>query len=399
MPTNDKEIDKDRKIKETEALVNALFQDVNDNQDVPEVIRKLLYKLSDRFMAIALDTPNLFVFENHQARIFLQTAIQTSIDWNQEEDANNSYHKNVKSIIEKINDLETYDSKIFIKFSKELEKSLVRIKKRASIKKKRLQEKLQGEEKIKQANKITTQLLSSLGNKKKLPAFIDKIIKNEWSNVLVLMHIRHSEESTEFQLHLNFIKSLIDALQLGKDKKLTNTKLKSLSAGYKKGLQLVAFHQQEIEVKQKQLLQFLIKLNQTQSKAKQVIKPKEVKIAKKPVQKAAIKQDKIKPIVFVHTPKSTQAKTPVKAQVKRIPIEKKKKINFLEIVSQMKIGTWVEFKQINNKVIKAKLSWISPITGKFLFVDAQGVKLTDRTNQELIDELEKRTIRIVNKKP
>jgi len=53
----------------------------------------------------------------------------------------------------------------------------------------------------------------------------------------------------------------------------------------------------------------------------------------------------------------------------------------LKQAKEMKVGTWVEFTDLNSgaKGKRAKLSWISPISSKYLFVNRKGLKVSDKT--------------------
>ncbi len=54
---------------------------------------------------------------------------------------------------------------------------------------------------------------------------------------------------------------------------------------------------------------------------------------------------------------------------------------------EIKVGTWVEFRTSEDKVERAKLSWISPISAKYLFVNRKGLKVADKTVLGLAHEL------------
>jgi hypothetical protein len=50
----------------------------------------------------------------------------------------------------------------------------------------------------------------------------------------------------------------------------------------------------------------------------------------------------------------------------------------------MQVGSWVEFHLSNDTVKRAKLAWISPDTGTYLFTDAHGEKVVETTQRGLI---------------
>jgi len=62
---------------------------------------------------------------------------------------------------------------------------------------------------------------------------------------------------------------------------------------------------------------------------------------------------------------------------------------FMQRVRSMKVGTWLQFEdpETGNQE-RAKLSWISPISGRYLFVNNKGLKVADKTADILARELE-----------
>ncbi|MGA9421777.1 MAG: DUF1631 family protein, partial [Rhodanobacteraceae bacterium] len=53
----------------------------------------------------------------------------------------------------------------------------------------------------------------------------------------------------------------------------------------------------------------------------------------------------------------------------------------------MKVGTWLEFVDEAGYRERAKLSWISPISSRYLFVNRRGLKICDKTVYALAAEL------------
>ncbi len=52
-------------------------------------------------------------------------------------------------------------------------------------------------------------------------------------------------------------------------------------------------------------------------------------------------------------------------------------------VQALQPGSWLEFGSIDQPMTRAKLSWISPMTGRYLFVDRRGLKVADYAPEEL----------------
>ena len=52
-------------------------------------------------------------------------------------------------------------------------------------------------------------------------------------------------------------------------------------------------------------------------------------------------------------------------------------------VQALQPGTWLEFSHVEEAMTRAKLSWISPMSGRYLFVNRRGLKVADYSPQEL----------------
>ncbi|MGQ0798685.1 MAG: DUF1631 family protein [Pseudomarimonas sp.] len=55
----------------------------------------------------------------------------------------------------------------------------------------------------------------------------------------------------------------------------------------------------------------------------------------------------------------------------------------IEQVKQLTVGTWVEFVQADGSIQQAKLSWISPISSRMLFVNRRGLRMCTLSVEEL----------------
>jgi hypothetical protein len=55
----------------------------------------------------------------------------------------------------------------------------------------------------------------------------------------------------------------------------------------------------------------------------------------------------------------------------------------IEQVKQLKVGAWVEFVEADGSTQPAKLSWISPISSRMLFVNRRGLRMCTVSAEEL----------------
>ena len=76
-------------------------------------------------------------------------------------------------------------------------------------------------------------------------------------------------------------------------------------------------------------------------------------------------------------------------------VEKLDEDDFLEQSRAMEIGAWVEFSESDSKVLVARLSWKSNVTGKYVFVNRQGHKVRNMTTNGFANELRARRAKCI----
>ena len=70
-----------------------------------------------------------------------------------------------------------------------------------------------------------------------------------------------------------------------------------------------------------------------------------------------------------------------------------------ELAETMTRGMWVEFTEENDALVFAKLSWVSPLRGKYLFTHRNGLKAFSLTREELAQRFRDDTARPVESEP
>ncbi len=396
-------------------LVRQIFQTISKSKKIPPVIRGELAKLQDRYLKISMETPNLFRLKNHQTRVFLSAIVSISVEQHTKDAITDQYIKKIKSMVKTIVNLEQYDSQLFIKLQNDLEKFLQRQIKRTEIKKKRKDEKQKGLKKIIQAKKTSKQILQDKIANRKLPKFVNNILVDEWFNVLVLFNLRHDPQSDEYQDSLIFVDLLVELTHADSQSVLTKSQTVTLSDKYQKGLELVAFNSLDSKIKSKELITKINQLLNSRTPEKENRTEKELANKEKNLKENIVKPKdiiklssltKLQKFSQITNKNETQAtesvsgiETDSKTDTKHgSKIEIKTKIDYSKLMDSFKEGDWFEISTDKHKFIKAKLSWISPISGKYLFVDLNGLKITDKTETELIHSLQNQTIRMLNSK-
>jgi hypothetical protein len=84
------------------------------------------------------------------------------------------------------------------------------------------------------------------------------------------------------------------------------------------------------------------------------------------------------------------------------PVEPEREIlddEYLEIARHLERGMWVEFESDDGQLAFAKLAWISPLRGTYLFTNRQGQKALSITAEELAQHFRTDRARLVEAEP
>jgi hypothetical protein len=72
---------------------------------------------------------------------------------------------------------------------------------------------------------------------------------------------------------------------------------------------------------------------------------------------------------------------------------------FLEIAQSLERGMWIEFESEGGQLAFAKLAWVSPLRGTYLFTNRQGQKALSMTAEELAERFRNDQARLVEAEP
>ncbi len=368
-----------KKDEDTIDLVGMLFQFIVDDRDLPAEIQVILARLQIPYLKIALEDKNLFADKTHPARVLLDKLSRASVGWTPENDVKNKFSDKLTEITYRIFDAETYGKDFFDSIINDFDKFIAKQKKRSEVLQKRTQEKSLGQDKIQQAKEYTAKLLVSKMTQKHMPKLVRDILLGEWSSVLVLIFLRYGVDSKEFKEKVDFVDKVIQFSDPVKS--ITIEDLQQMSENFKTGLKLVAFNAKELMDKQHQLVECINEIHDLESESSiEIIPPEEV------LKLSEIRNKKHDIVDFIE-----EIIEPVVDEEEAETVED----DYLQIIKDLKVGTWLEFNQQDSDTIRAKLSWISPITGKYLFVNSRGLKITDKTINSLAKGLREKNIRIL----
>jgi hypothetical protein len=382
-------------------LVGMLFEFILQDRNLPPQIQAMVGRLQIPYLKIAILDKHLFAQKSHPARRLLDAIAEAGKSWSAESDVDNKLHDRIKSVVETV--LTDFDDDLAI-IEHELagfEQFLHQHKRRSELAEQRAAEVTRGREKLHTARReAAKEILTRIGNRELAPV-IHNVLSRPWANYLVLTDLRHGRESDEWKNALRFADEFVWS-SLPKtaeaDKSRLRALLPQLEKALKHGLGTVAYHEGDVRALMQELSQFYQRLLNGEAFE---LKTAEAVIADNAAAQAAIDG------ATVNRPEGAPViQSPVEEIIlstgsaeKQEPEEIDEADESAIAASQIKVGNWIEFIDENGNRERAKLSWISPISSRYLFVNRRGLKVCDKSVAALAVELRRGTAILLEEVP
>lgn len=357
-------------------LITLIFQQIQNNKLIALPIKKALSGLQLTYIKYAFSHETLLTHYEHPARLLLKTIIHSSEKWEPSRDENAEFLKQLKTFINVIisHGLHTADYcsqqiKSFNKLTSDCQAFIVPLPPKSNS--------VEGRNKIITAMKTIDTLLDHKTEEFNTPKYIEKILRTPWKNLLTLLLVRYSNSSNKYLRMINFIDDLFAVLTPNISKTLLENKISTVCLTFEKGLKLIAYQQADINLQSRKLKRFILEYQ------KKISNKKNTSIDNNEITK-------------VHSSISLFNKSnKPKTETRTVNIN-----NFLKdlnntdklLVRPISYGTWVKFKHLNGKTIQAQLSWINPKNGRYLFVNKKGLKITDKSAQQIANGIRENEI-------
>ncbi len=376
-------------------LVGMLFEFILQDKNLPAEIQAQLARLQIPYLKVAILDKHLFAKKEHPARRLLDELAQAGVGWSEESDKDHRLFQRIRQIVESLLKDFDEDTGIFEREYLSFVEFFAGLKKRADVAEQRTTETARGREKLHTARKLAAKEILLRMEGKPVPEVIRHVLTRPWANVLVLTSLRQGENSHQWQASLRVADELIWSAQR-KDTDDERQRLRALvpelEKALRQGLSLVAYQEADVN----HLIAELAKLYAV--------------LLEVPVPRDSVHDDSAAGMPTFDDDESTMLIVEEKAKftppasanddtnfVDEIVLGAKGEEDdeegevfddaYVETARAIKVGTWVEFRDKVGHIERAKLSWISPISAKYLFVNRKGLKVGDKTVWGLAAEL------------
>ncbi len=364
-------------------LVAMFFDFVLDDRNLPITVQALISRLQIPILKVALRDKGFFSHANHPARKLINTIADASIGWDEsEQPSKDKLHNKIAEIVQTISDQYADNEQVFMEKLTDLQQFVQQEEHRTSLVERRTSQAIEGQAKTQQAKTLVQQLLFSRLEKMELPPAISSFLIGQWQQLLVLIHLRHGEESPEWLEAMQLVDDLVWASCRHDDPR----SLQRLSKIRPELLQRIA----------QGLSKIAITAEASQSAIRAIGEVLDQLQAKAPVDFKTISAEQA--IALGHTPgsgsKSWQEMTALERQQARY---KALTYEFIKKADTMPIGTWLSYEDSRRgKILRCKLASKIEVSDTFVFVNRFGFKVMEKARKDFAYDMQQHRANVLD---
>lgn len=420
-------------------LINMLFQFILDDRNLAAAMQSLLARLQIPLLKVALVDKSFFNKAGHPARRLLNELATAALGWQEPEKGavRDPLFRQVSAVVESVITQFEADVSIFETLLTDFIAFTEKEKRRATVLERRTLDAEDGKAKSERARAAVSAQLDHIVQGRALPDCVQQIVDGPWHNVLFLSLLKHGDDSNDWRENCDVVEQLVWSVTAPLDSdsrsKLMNL-LRTLLPNLRKGFETISYNPFEMNKLLQQLEQEHLRRLRTpvtvEVKQPLVVDATDVSTAetghRKTVetkasdvgQSAVSVQAKTRQVSKhqMAVPEIAQAddlartesdassmegqsvvaaesKTETASAVDTIPSNEK--VNdtspsvsavsnaWLEQVDRFSQGSWFEVSEDAKPTYRCRLAAAIKSVDKFIFVNRNGMKVAEKSRQEL----------------
>jgi hypothetical protein len=377
-------------------MVAMLFDFVFDTRDLPDGIKALLARLQIPVLKAAMLDGAFFAKKSHPARLLVNELAQAGLGWSPVMGQDDPLYKKVEAIVHRVLEGFADDLGLFEELRGDLQAFLAEEEKAAEANIAVTAEEISQRDRHEIAAAVARSEVERRIESYPVPAFLAQFLRRHWQVALTNVYVASGEDSEAWNGAVTTLEDLVWSVQPKRTQEdrrhlvaLLPSLLKRMSAGVPPG----SWQGEERE-------KFMANLVEAHAAA---VKPSLAHVesptaavaeqARAQVEVAKASGDDVA---------ATKAAALAEAMAPAPPPEPEREIledEYLEIARSLERGMWAEFESDDGQLSFAKLAWVSPLRGTYLFTNRQGQKALSITAEELAELFRDDRARLVEAEP
>ena len=318
-------------------LVGLLFEQMLDDESIPNAAKALLGHLHTPYIKIGLSDPDFFSNPEHPSRVFLDKAIAAAAVWVDEIDLKEGIYPFLKDTVYNIVRLRRQSREDFESYIEELEKEVSEREQKFQTLERHKVEAEMGKEHLLQAKEAANRATAEIFGGHTIPAYCKHFLDEVWVDYLTLLQLREDgEESQAWQEALSLGRQLLQLVLTPEQGLGRAAQVETLASQLRDQVGSMLPHQ---ERKVEEFIEALY------------APPREEEVVACP-------------------PPEEKTET---AMANQTSVDEET-LQLYNRLRQLPTDTLFEFNAGTDESYRAKLSWYNPMTDHFLFMTPRGRK-------------------------
>ncbi len=379
-------------------LVAMLFDFVFETRDLPDGIKALLARLQIPVLKAAMLDGAFFAKKSHPSRLLVNAMAQAGLGWSPVMGQTDPLYRKIDEIVHAVLDRFSDNLELFDELRENLERFLADEERAAEATMQSSADEINQRDRRQIASVVAKSEIERRIESYPIPKFLAAFMRIQWQAALEHVYLTEGEDSESWGQVVATLEDLVWSVQPKKtseDRKHLVALLPSLLKRMSGAVHAIDWPTDERE-------RFMSNLVEAHAAA---VKPS---LSAVPLPTAAVaEQAKAEAVVAkaagdeVAAAKA-EALADAMTQAEPAPPEPEPEViedQFLEIAQSLERGMWIEFESEDGQLAFAKLAWVSPLRGTYLFTNRQGQKALSMTAEELAERFRGDQARLVEAEP
>lgn len=372
-------------------IVAMLFDYVFDDKRIPDAIKALIGRLQIPILKVAILDKKFFSSKTHPARRLLDALAASAIGWNGAADETDPLYGKIESMVQRVVAGFDSDVTLFDGMVAELEEFLAEEEQRLHSFSEQSAKVVHERERLEIARVVARDEVQRRIDTREMPEPVRAFLRETWEKALVVSYAAHGEGSERWALTLGTMDDLIWSVtpkETGEERKKLVSLLPELLKRLHAGMDLIALPPQSRNRFFAELVRChaqAVKSGLATASAPVTSPPMLEVVGAEPeaAEAPAEPQD-----VWDADASNADAPKLVATRlnqgdvlIEEIKIEgtdrhedEDPRRKWDNVVGSLVRGMWVQFLQQDGQTIRAKLTWISPLKGIYLFSNPNGAR-------------------------
>jgi uncharacterized protein len=379
-------------------MVAMLFDFIFDTRDLPDGIKALLARLQIPVLKAAMLDGAFFAKKTHPARLLVNALAQAGLGWSPVTGQDDPLYRKIDGIVHRILDGFENDLSIFDELREDLESFLAAEEAAAEANIASSAVEIDQRDRHHIAEQVARSEIEHRIERTPIPNFLAAFLRERWLATLTHVYLKDGESSEAWGSGLKTLEELTWSVQpkrTTEDRKELVALLPSLLKRMNAASGAAPWPPEEREA-------FMSNLVEAHAAA---VKPS-LATSDSPIaavaEQAKLQAEVAKAAGDERTAQKARALAEAMELAVPLPEPEAPEIvedDYLEIARSLERGVWIEFEDDGGQLAFAKLAWVSPLRGTYLFTNRQGQKALSMTAEELADRFRDDTARLVEAEP